>query len=183
MPTASTSTGKSNAKRARSRSAVGRKTAAARGQDATALLMADHRAVEKLFGQFEKAREETRKDELAQRICMELRLHMQIEEEIFYPTSREFLDDEEIVNEAVVEHQAAKDLMEQLDGMTAEDGMFDAKVSVLKEMIEHHVQEEEKEFFPQVRKTDMDLKATGEQMKARKQTLTSQMDAGSLTTQ
>lgn len=151
---------------------------AGRGPDAIALLKADHRSVEKLFGQFEKARDNDRKKALADKICLELRVHMQIEEEIFYPTSREFLTDEDIVDEAVVEHAAAKDLMDEIERMDPGEDLYDAKVTVLEEQIEHHVGEEETEYFPKVKKTDMDLKAIGARMKARKEALMAQMDAG-----
>jgi len=178
MPTANTSTSgktKRSASASKSRSTA-RKTSAGASpaNDAVALLKADHRAVEKLFSQFEKATE-ARKAEIAQNICMELRVHTQIEEEIFYPTSREFLKDDDIVNEAIVEHQSAKDLIEQIEAMDASDEMFEAKVTVLKEMIEHHVEEEEKEYFPQVQKTEMDLKAIGEQLAERKGELIEEM--------
>jgi hypothetical protein len=106
---------------------------------------------------------------------MELTVHTQIEEEIFYPTSREFLEDDEIVNEAIIEHAAAKDLIAEIEAGDPSDEMFDAKVKVLQEQIEHHVEEEEKEYFPQVQKTDMDLKTIGEQMKMRKQELMAEM--------
>ena len=175
MPTANASTN-SHAKRATSaRTRTTKKTSREGGQDAIALLKADHRNVEKLFSQFEKARGETRKAELARQICLELRIHTQIEEELFYPQSREFLQDDDIVNEAIVEHQAAKDLIEQIEAMEAGEEMFEAKVTVLQEMIEHHVQEEEKEYFPQVQKSEMDLKSVGEAMKMRKQELTAEM--------
>jgi iron-sulfur cluster repair protein YtfE (RIC family) len=186
MPTANTSTSgktKRSASSSKSRSTA-RKTSAgaSRANDAVALLKADHRAVEKLFGQFEKASDEDRKAQLARTICMELRVHTQIEEEIFYPTSREFLKDDAIVNEAIVEHQSAKDLIAQIEGMDPSDEMFDAKVDVLKEMIEHHVQEEEKEYFPQLQKSEMDLKAVGEQLAERKGELMEEMGGDSSAT-
>jgi hemerythrin superfamily protein len=154
------------------------KTAAAKGPDAIALLKADHRAVEKLFAQFEKARDLDRKKALADRICLELRVHMQIEEEIFYPTSREYLTDEDIVDEAVVEHAAARDLVDEIETMAPGEDLYDAKLTVLGEQIEHHVEEEETEYFPKVRKTDMDLKAAGARMQARKAELMAQADTG-----
>jgi len=163
------------------RKSAARKTpakSAAKGPDAIALLKADHRAVEKLFGQFEKARDTDRKKALADKICLELRVHMQMEEEIFYPTSREYLKDEDIVDEAVVEHAAAKDLMGEIAGMEPGEELYDAKMTVLREQIEHHVEEEEDEYFPKVKKTDMDLKAIGAQLKARKGELMAQMDRG-----
>ena len=178
MATANTSThGKTTAKRTsaggRTKSAASK--AAPRSKDAIALLKADHRAVERLFGEFEKAKDEGRKQQIAQQICLELRVHTQIEEEIFYPTSREFLKDDEIVNEAIVEHQAAKDLIGQIEGMAPSDAMYDAKVTVLQEAIEHHVEEEEKEYFPQLQKSEMDLKGVGQQMMMRKEELMSRM--------
>ena len=148
------------------------------GPDAVALLKADHRAVEKLFAQFETARDADRKKALADNICLELRIHMTIEEEIFYPVSRDFLKNEDIVDEAVVEHAAARDLMDEIEAMNAGEDLYDAKVKVLSEQIEHHVEEEEAEYFPKVQKTEMDLKAVGARMKARKDQLTAQMDTG-----
>jgi hypothetical protein len=143
--------------------------ASARPDDAVSLLMADHRKVEDLFKQYEKAKkDETKKQAIFQQISMELKVHTQIEEEVFYPASREFVDDAEMVNEAEVEHASAKDLIAQLDGMAPSDPYYDAKVKVLQEMIEHHVEEEETEYFPECRESDMDLKAIGEQLKARK---------------
>jgi hypothetical protein len=166
---------KSASSSSRSKSTSKKSSTSSRQKDAIQLLKADHREVEKLFGQFEKASGERRKQQIAMKICMELKVHTQIEEEIFYPISRDFLKDDEIVNEAIVEHQAAKDLIAEIEAMQPSDAMFEAKVTVLQEQIEHHVQEEEKEYFPQVQKTDMDLKAIGEQLKARKQELMGQM--------
>jgi hemerythrin superfamily protein len=179
MATPNTGTSKNSSARksasSRSKSTARRSAASSRQQDAIQLLKADHREVEKLFSQFEKARGEERKMQIARQICMELRVHTQIEEEIFYPTSRDFLKDDEIVNEAIVEHQAAKDLIAEIEAMDAADEMFEAKVTVLQEQIEHHVEEEEKEYFPQVQKSDMDLKSIGEQLAMRKQELMTQM--------
>jgi hemerythrin superfamily protein len=180
MPTA-THSQTSKSKSTRSKSASSRTKSTARKstaqKDAIQLLKADHRAVEKLFRDFEKASGEERKQRLAMQICNELKVHTQIEEEIFYPMSRDNLDDEDLINEAIVEHQAAKDLIEQIEGMDPSDEMFDAKVKVLQEQIEHHVGEEEKEMFPKVQKSDMDLKGVGERLKTRKEELMGQMDA------
>ena len=176
---ASTQSAKSSSnkstKSSSSRSAAAKKAAETRASDAIALLKRDHREVEQLFKDFEKATSDERKQQIAQRIITELKVHTQIEEEIFYPVSREYLDDEEIVNEAVVEHQAAKDLMAEIEGMDPSHELYDAKVHVLQEQIEHHVEEEEKEYFPKVQKTDMDTKSIGLQMKARKEELMGQM--------
>lgn len=145
--------------------------------DAVKLLEADHRQVEKWFKEYEATNGEKTKAKLVEQICTALKVHTQIEEEIFYPVSREFLstEDEEMVDEAVVEHAAAKNLIAEIEGMEVGDELFDAKVKVLMEMIEHHVEEEEKEYFPETRKTEMDMEAVGAQMAARKEELMAQM--------
>jgi hemerythrin superfamily protein len=140
-------------------------------QDAIALLKEDHRAVEKLFKEFEGAGGDGRKEKLARGICMELTVHTKIEEEIFYPACKGKVD-EDLLKEAYVEHDAAKLLIAEIDaGSGQSDEFFDAKVQVLSEQIEHHVEEEEKELFPEVRKAELDLKALGEQLAARKKEL------------
>ncbi|MDB5476775.1 MAG: hemerythrin cation binding region [Phenylobacterium sp.] len=159
------------------RQAAARKAAETRAKDAIALLKADHRKVEGLFAKYEEAKaNDARKQQIFQQIAMELRIHMQLEEEIFYPQSREFVEEEDTVNEAEVEHAAAKDLMAQLEGMSPSDEMYDAKVTVLQEQIEHHVEEEEEEYFPEVKKNGMDTRAVGEEIMARKQELVGRMD-------
>ena len=146
--------------------------------DGVSDLMRDHRTVEQLFKAFEEAKEDGQKKQgIVQQIVQELRVHMAIEEEVFYPTSREFVE-ADMVNEAEVEHQGAKDLMDQLEASDPSDEMYDAKVKVLQEQIEHHVEEEETEYFPECRKSDMDLKVIGERMKARKQELMGKPDGG-----
>jgi len=140
-------------------------------QDAIALLKEDHRAVEKLFKDFEDAKGEGRKEKLARQICLELTVHTAIEEEIFYPACDGKVD-EDLLKEAYVEHDAAKLLVAEIEaGDGQSDDFFDAKVQVLSEQIEHHVKEEEDELFPKVRKADLDLKALGEQLAARSQEL------------
>ncbi|HWA61143.1 MAG TPA: hemerythrin domain-containing protein [Caulobacteraceae bacterium] len=153
---------------------TGRTEAASKGdQDAIALLTNDHREVERLFETFEKARADKRKAELVGEILLALKVHTQIEEELFYPAARQALKakDEDMIDEAVVEHAAAKDLMAEIEGMDPDDDLYDAKVKVLSEQIEHHVGEEEGEMFPALRKTDMDLRALGARMAARKSEL------------
>ena len=166
----------------KSKSSGARKSTARRTQrtspnDAIKLLEADHRQVEKWFKEYEATNGQKTKDKLAEQICTALKVHTQIEEELFYPASREALpgDKEEMVDEAVVEHAAAKNLIAEIEAMEVGDELFDAKVKVLQEMIEHHVQEEEKEYFPAVRKTEMDLEAIGAQMAQRKEELMAQM--------
>jgi hemerythrin superfamily protein len=145
--------------------------ASTKSQDAIALLKEDHRAVEKLFKDFEGAKGEGRKQKLAQRICLALTVHTMIEEEIFYPACEGKID-EDMLKEAFVEHDAAKLLIAEIEaGDGQSDDFFDAKVQVLSEQIEHHVNEEEKELFPEVRKAEIDLDAVGEQIATRKREL------------
>jgi hemerythrin superfamily protein len=140
-------------------------------QDALALLKEDHRKVEKLFKEFENAKGDGRKEKLARQICFELTVHATIEEEIFYPACKGKIDEDKL-KEAYVEHDAAKLLIAEIEaGSGKTDDFFDAKVQVLGEQIDHHVKEEEDELFPEVRKADIDTKALGEQLAARKQEL------------
>jgi hypothetical protein len=138
--------------------------------DAIALLKADHRQVEEWFSQFDKAKGRSRKLALANNICEALTVHTTIEEEIFYPAFIEATGDKDTHHEAVVEHAGAKKLIAEIQGMSADDDYFDAKITVLSEMIKHHVKEEEQPggMFAEARKSDMDLSALGEQLRARK---------------
>jgi hemerythrin-like domain-containing protein len=147
------------------------RTASSRGTDAIALLKADHAKVEGLFDQFEKARTDDKKRTLAEQICQELKVHTTIEEEIFYPAARQAIEDDDLLDEAAVEHASAKELIEQIESGSPADDKWCAKVTVLGEYIQHHVKEEHNELFPEVRKTDLDLKALGEQLAARKKEL------------
>ncbi len=143
-------------------------------QDAIAMLIADHQEVKAMFKQYEGLGERARagKKKLADQICGALLVHATLEEEIFYPAVREASGDaEDMVDEAVVEHASAKDLIAQLQEMDPEDDLYDAKVKVLSEQIEHHVGEEEGEMFPKARKSGLDLVALGEEMAQRKDEL------------
>ena len=148
--------------------------ALAAGQDAIALLTADHREVKEMFEQFEELgdRAKASKEKLKDKICKALVAHTTIEEEIFYPAVRAKGEEaEDMVDEAVVEHASAKDLIKQLQEMQPDDDLYDAKVKVLGEQIDHHVQEEEKEMFPKAKKSGLDLLALGQEMALRKQEL------------
>ena len=149
--------------------------ASTKPQDAVALLKADHRTVEALFEQFQSAKGDGRKEKLAQQICLELSVHAAIEEEIFYPACEGKVE-EDLLKESYVEHDAAKVLIAEIAaGAGADDEFFDAKVKVLQEEIEHHVEEEEKRLeglFAQAKKADLDMDALGEQLAMRKQELT-----------
>jgi len=138
--------------------------------DAIALLKADHRQVEGWFEEFDKARTNNRKQELANQICEALKVHTTIEEEIFYPAFFEATGEEDLHNEAQVEHDGAKYLIKKIEGSGPDDELFDAQVTVLSEMIKHHVNEEEKRdgMFAKARSSDMDLEALGDQMASRK---------------
>ncbi|MBC8119396.1 MAG: hemerythrin domain-containing protein [Burkholderiaceae bacterium] len=141
--------------------------------EAIAQLTADHARVKKLFKQYDKLAEseadESERQELASMICAELTAHATAEEEIFYPAAREVLDEADLVDEAEVEHASAKDLIAQIqESSPGEDDLFDAKVKVLGEYINHHVEEEEGEMFPKVRKAKLDTNTLGEQIAARK---------------
>jgi hemerythrin superfamily protein len=160
MPTAQTSTGKTATRRTKN--------------DAIKLLTADHAKVKKMFKEFEKLSkkdDEEGKQELATQICQELTVHAQLEEEIFYPAAREAIEDEELMNEAVVEHNSAKELIAQIQSMGASDPMFDATVKVLGEYVNHHIEEEQNEIFPKVEKAKVDLEEIGAEIAQRKEEL------------
>jgi hemerythrin superfamily protein len=147
--------------------------ATTKSMDAIALLKDDHRTVEKLFEDFEKAKGDGRKEKLAKQICLELTVHTELEEKIFYPAC-EGVVEEDLIKESYVEHDAAKLMIAEIEAANGEsDDYFDAKVKVLSEEIEHHVEEEEGPggFFSQAKKGDLDLDALGEQMAARKKEL------------
>ena len=147
------------------------RSASSRTPDAIALLRADHKLVKELFDKFEKARGDDRKEAIAEQICKELTVHAKIEEEIFYPAARGALRQEDLVDEATVEHQSAKDLIAQIEGGSPDDELWEAKVKVLGEYIDHHVKEEQNEMFAQIKRTKLDLAELGEQLQARKMEL------------
>jgi hemerythrin-like domain-containing protein len=145
---------------------------ARRPKDAISLLKADHALVDDLFKKFEESRDDSKKLAIAQRICMELKIHTTIEEEIFYPATREVLPKQgDLLDEAEVEHASAKSLISEIESGKPGDELWDAKVTVLSEYIKHHVKEEHTEMFPKVRKTKLDLKALGAQLQTKKDEL------------
>jgi hemerythrin superfamily protein len=143
--------------------------------DAIAILKADHAKVKKMFDEFDKSDDDGEKQELARVICAELTVHTAIEEEIFYPAARAALEDEELLDEADVEHASAKELIAQIEEGSPGDDKWSAKVKVLGEYIQHHVTEEHKEIFPKVRKAKLNLKELGREIKARKEELLASM--------
>lgn len=144
--------------------------------DAIALLKQDHRAVEALFEEFEEA-DESEQSELATRICQMLTVHTQIEEEYLYPQAKDAFgeEDDEKVYEAEIEHGSAKELIAKIEASTPEDPHFKPLMKVLSEYIKHHVKEEEKEMFPSLKETEIDLKELGGQLAQRKLELMEQM--------
>lgn len=148
-------------------------TQAERQQDAISLLTEDHQQVKKMFQQFDKLKddEQDEKEELAHKICAALTAHAAVEEEIFYPAVRAAIDDDDLMDEAEVEHESAKELIAQIEAGSPTDDQYDAKVKVLGEQIDHHVKEEREEMFPKAKKAKIDLIALGEQIEKRKQEL------------
>lgn len=142
-------------------------------QDAIALLKADHRKVEELFEKFEKTRDEAKKVALVREICTELTVHATIEEKIFYPACNAKVE-EDMLDEAYVEHDGAKVLIAELSQGSPKDAFYDAKVKVLSELIKHHVKEEEQPkegIFAQAREAGLDLAALGTKLKMLKDEL------------
>ncbi len=150
-------------------------TAAAAKKDATALLQRDHREVQRLFKQYRKLADNegpaADRESLAQRICLMLSVHAAIEEELFYPAARTAEVKAALLDEAEVEHDSAKELIAQIRGMQPDDALYDAKVIVLGEYVNHHVEEEEEEMFPKCRKSDMDLVTLAAELATRKEEL------------
>ena len=165
-----TSRAKSSSRSGASRRSGARPTAS---PDAIALLKADHRQVADWFEEFESARSTDKKKSLAGQICQALKVHAQIEEEIFYPAFLEATEEEDLHHEAEVEHAGAKNLIAQIESSGPDDDYYDAKVTVLSEMIKHHVKEEEQRdgMFAKARQSKMDLEALGAQLQARKNEL------------
>jgi hemerythrin superfamily protein len=147
-------------------------------QDAIAMLTADHKKVKKLFADFDKLKDagsDEDKASIVDQICNELKIHTELEEEIFYPAVRKAIDDGDLMDEALVEHAGAKDLIAQLEDASPEEDLYDAKVTVLGEQIDHHVKEEEGNMFPKAKKAKVDTEALGATMLKRKITLMEKM--------
>lgn len=178
MPTAT----KTSAKAPKAASKTPARSSSARSDttpDAIELLTTDHREVKALFKEYDKLvkadSDAGAKQVVAAQICVMLTAHATAEEEIFYPAAREVLgDDADLVDEADVEHASAKELIAQIEAGSPDDPLYDAKVKVLGEYIDHHVKEEEGEMFPKVRKSDLDLDSLGDDIAARKAELLGQ---------
>jgi len=148
-------------------------------QDAIALLEADHQAVDDLFEQYADLTDAADKKSLATKICLALKVHTQIEEEIFYPAARDATGDTDLLDEAAVEHAGAKTLIAEIEAMQPGQPLYDAKITVLSRQVRHHVEEEEEELFPEVRETklelELELDKLGAKLAARKSELMAAM--------
>lgn len=145
-----------------------------KAEDAIALLTTDHKKVLKLLKEYEKLKDDgrdTEKSDLATTICLEITVHSMLEEEIFYPAARKVIQDDDLMDQALVEHASAKNLIDQLQDMEPGDDLYDAKIAVLGDEIRHHAEEEEKEMFPKVKKSKINTGVLGEQMQQRKDVL------------
>ncbi|HTI46826.1 MAG TPA: hemerythrin domain-containing protein [Casimicrobiaceae bacterium] len=144
----------------------------AAADNALTVLRADHERVAELFARFEKLKSNgAQKQHLAERICDELEMHARVEEELFYPSARGLIGDDETMTEAMVEHDSMKRLIEDLRRMKPGDERYDATVKVLAEYVKHHVKEEQDQIFPKIRAADIDLVALGRAIKTRKRQL------------
>lgn len=154
---------------------LAKKLVAPKVRDATRLLRADHKLVNGLFAEYEKTNFAAKKKVLVAKICTELYVHTQVEEEIFYPAFKKAVKDKAMIPEAIVEHGILKLLMSEVQGIDPYGVMYDAKIKVLSEYVKHHVKEEESEMFPKVKLTSLDLIALGARMAARKNELMSEL--------
>lgn len=160
-----------------------RSTSHAGEHDAISILSEDHKNVQALFKQFEKLHgqknSEDKKKELVQQICVELTIHTKTEEELFYPAMRDAIQDMDMLDEAYIEHASAKELIQQLQSMPISDELYDARVHVLGEYINHHIKEEESKIFPAAKKAKLDMETLGEEIAERKEEL--KADTGEVT--
>ena len=149
-------------------------------ENAIAILTADHKKVSEMFVQFEKLKDDDQqKQELAKAVCAELTMHAQIEEEIVYPALRDVLAEEDLIDEAEVEHGSIKKLIAALEATTPDDRFYDANMKVLSEYVEHHVTEEQNEIFPKARQVkQLDLEKMGDEIRRRKVQLREELGLG-----
>jgi hemerythrin superfamily protein len=164
-----TATRKTTARKAPAKTS--RAASSSSGQDAIALLRADHKRVSELYAQYESTRSTAKKKSLVASICLELSVHARVEEEIFYPAVKAALKDKELVPEAQVEHASLKELIAQVKDQEPDGEMFDAKIKVMSEYTKHHVKEEQNEMFPKAKKTRLDMQELGARIAARKEEL------------
>jgi len=164
-------------KSSRSQTASRSKERQQASRNAFDVLEQDHREVEEWFDEYDELKDsdEDDKADLAKKICFALKVHAQIEEEIFYPRARESSQNNDLIDEALVEHSTVKNLIGEIEAMEVGDELYDAKVRVLGEMVKQHIKEEEEELFPELQSTKMDLDAVGKELVERKQELMAEM--------
>lgn len=163
-------------KSSRSQAASRKKETQPAAVNALDLLEQDHRQVEEWFDEYDELEgDEDRKAELSEKICLALKVHSQIEEEILYPQAREATGDNDLLDEAMVEHATAKSLIREIEAMEVGEELYDAKIRVLGEIVKQHIKEEEDELFPELQSAKMDLDAIGKQLAERKEELMSEM--------
>jgi len=138
---------------------------------ATNMIRMDHTHVLATFHQYEADTHPKTKQALVNTVAVALEIHSQLEEEIFYPAVRDAIEEQNLVDEAEVEHASAKDLVEQIEAMGPGDALYDAKVKVLGEYVKHHIREEEDELFPAVELSELDLQDLGTDLQERKKEL------------
>lgn len=167
------------AKKAAAKKVSKPRSTAKKALDAIKVLTQDHREVKLLFQEYEELVEQEadaeERQSLALHICALLSVHAQIEEEIFYPVVKAAIKETDLIHEATVEHASAKDLIAQIESAETPDELFDAKVKVLGEYVEHHVKEEESEMFPKARRAKIDLVDMVDQLQTRKGELLTEM--------
>lgn len=147
--------------------------------DVYSLLKEDHQKVQKLFEEFQKLHDQEGDSEelhaLAEQICTELTIHAQVEEELFYPALRERIEEQDLLDEARVEHESARMLIEMIESEEGDEELFAARVIVLGEYVNHHIEEEQKEIFPAAKKAKLDAEALAESIRTRKEELQAEM--------
>ncbi len=171
MATATRKTAAAKATRKAPAKKTSRSASTSSGQDAIALLRADHKKVSALYEQYENTRSAAKKKALVATICLELSVHAKVEEEIFYPAVKAALKDKELIPEAQVEHASLKELIAQVRDKEPDGEMFDAKIKVMSEYTKHHVKEEQNEMFPKAKATRLDMNELGARIAARKEEL------------
>jgi hypothetical protein len=166
-------------KSSRSQTASRSKERRQASRNAFDVLEQDHREVEEWFDEYDELKDsdEDRKAGLAEKICLALKVHAQIEEEIFYPQAREASQDNDLIDEALVEHSTVKNLIAEIEAMEVGEELYEAKIHVLGEMVKQHIKEEEEELFPELQSTKMDLETVGKELAERKQELMAEMNA------
>lgn len=144
------------------------------------LLEQDHRQVEEWLDEYDEIEDnDRRKSDLSEKICLALEVHSRLEEEVFYPKAREATKDNDLIDEAIVEHAAVKNLIAEIEEMEVGEDLYDAKIRVLGEMVKRHVREEEEELFPELEKSKIDLAALGRELAARKEELMAELQGES----